>query len=275
MIALFGANGYLGRQLDHYFTGEGMEVERFDIPECDVSDSNFWTGFDPARYTAILFFAGITGTEAGFADAIRYTRVNDLGLLHLLIKLSPLGRMAPKVIFPSSRLVYRGSDAPLSEEAPKEAKTVYAANKIACELYLEAYRNRFGIPYAVVRICVPYGNLISSDYSYGTIGFFMRQIAQGKPIALFGGGKQGRTFTHVADICTAVKLLMDCSENGIFNVGGENMSLYEAALKVVGGDTMKVQAAEWPLAALLVESGSTMFDSTKLEKLGWKARHRL
>jgi UDP-glucose 4-epimerase len=240
-----------------------------------VSDSSFWSGFDPARYTAILFFAGITGTEAGFADAIRYTRVNDLGLLNLLVKLAPLGRMAPKVIFPSSRLVYRGSDAPLSEEAPKEAKTVYAANKIACELYLEAYRNRFGIPYAVVRICVPYGNIISSDYSYGTIGFFMRQIAQGKPIALFGGGKQGRTFTHVEDICTAVKLLMDCSENGIFNVGGENMSLYEAALKVVGGDATKVQSAEWPPAALLVESGGTMFDSTKLEKLGWKARHRL
>ncbi len=275
MIALFGARGYLGRQLGHYFAGKGMTVEGFDLPECDVADTAFWTGFDPARYASILFFAGITGTEAGFADAIRYTRVNDFGLLNLLVKLSPLGKNAPKVIYPSSRLVYKGSDAPLSEDAPKEAKTVYAANKIACELYLEAYHNRFGIPYDVIRICVPYGNIISSDYSYGTIGFFMRQIAAGRPIALFGGGRQSRTFTHVEDICTAVELLMASGENGVFNIGGENLSLYEAALKVVGGDEAKVQAVDWPPDALRIESGGTMFDAGKLEKLGWKARHAL
>ncbi len=275
MIALFGSKGYLGRQLNHYFAGKQVAVEGFDIPEHDVTDLGFWADFDPARYTAIIFFAGITGTEAGFADAIRYTSVNDLGLLNLLVKLSPLGEKAPKVIFPSSRLVYKGCDTPLDEEAPKEAKTVYAANKIACELYLEAYHNRFGIPYDVVRICVPYGNIISSDYSYGTIGFFMRQIADGKPITLFGGGRQGRTFTHVEDICTAVELLMGSSESGVFNIGGENLSLYEAALKVVGGDETKVQAVDWPPEALRIESGGTMFDAGKLEKLGWKARHLL
>ena len=275
MIALFGAKGYLGKQLRHYFTEKGMAVEVFDIPECDVTNTEFWIGFDPARYTTILFFAGITGTEAGFSDAVRYTSVNDIGLLKLLVKLLPLGRNSPKVIFPSSRLVFKGSDEPLTEDAPKEAKTVYAANKIACELYLEAYHNRFDIPYNVIRICVPYGHIISSDYSYGTIGFFMREIAAGKPIQLFGGGKQGRTFTHVEDICTAVELLMGSDANGVFNIGGENLSLYEAALKVVGGDATKVQAADWPSQALLIESGGTMFDAAKLEKLGWKARHVL
>lgn len=275
MIALFGANGYLGKQLNHYFVEKGTEIDGFDIPGCDVTDADFWTRFEPARYSSIMFFAGLTGTEAGFADAVRYTSVNDLGLLNLLVKLAPLGKNAPKVIFPSSRLVFKGSDEPLAEDAPKEAKTVYAANKIACELYLEVYHNRFGIPYDVVRICVPYGSIISSDYSYGTIGFFMREIAAGRPIALFGGGKQGRTFTHVEDICSAVELLMDSKESGVFNVGGENLSLYEAALKVVGGDTTKVRATDWPLQALLIESGGTMFDSTKLEKLGWKARHVL
>ena len=275
MIALFGAKGYLGRQLRHYFTEKGMAVEGFDIPECDVTDAEFWGGFDPARYSSIVFFAGITGTEAGFSDAVRYTSVNDIGLLNLLVKLSPLGSNSPKVIFPSSRLVFKGSDEPLTEDAPKEAKTVYAANKIACELYLEAYHNRFGIPYNVIRICVPYGNIISSDYSYGTIGFFMREIAAGKPITLFGGGRQARTFTHVEDICTAVELLMGSSESGVFNIGGENLSLYEAALKVVGGDAAKVRAVDWPPEALLIESGGTMFDSTNLEKLGWKARHLL
>ena len=40
-------------------------------------------------------------------------------------------------------------------------------------------------------------------------------------------------------------------------------------------DAAKVRAVDWPPEALLIESGGTMFDSTKLEKLGWKARHVL
>jgi len=91
------------------------------------------TGFDRAIYLDIdlvvhrdlgeLFdtdlgdavFAGVSGTEDGFADAVRYTNVNNIGLLNLLVKLSPLGRNAPKVIFPSSRLVYRDGEALLVE----------------------------------------------------------------------------------------------------------------------------------------------------------------
>lgn len=273
MIALFGAKGYLGRQLAYYFTQKGEAVQEFDIPECDVTDASLWSAFDPSRYSSIVFFAGLTGTEKGFNEAAKYTSVNELGLLNLLVKLAPLGAQAPKVIFPSSRLVYRGSDYPLKEDAPKEAKTVYAANKLACEMYLEAYHNRFGIPYSVLRICVPYGNIISADYSYGTIGFFMKQIAAGKPITLFGGGTQGRTFTHVEDICRAVETLIVKGECGVYNMGGDAYSLHDAAV-LVAGDEGKVVAVPWPKEAELIESGSTVFDSSKLDELtGGIKRH--
>lgn len=269
MIALFGSNGYLGRQLAFYLANQGEAIEAFDLPDFDVADEAAWRKFDPARYSAVYFFAGLTGTEKGFSEVAKYLFVNELGLLNLLKSLAPLGEEAPKVIFPSTRLVYRGSPDPLKEDAPKAPKTIYAVNKLACEHYLEAYANRFGLPYAVARICVPYGNLVEADYAYGTIGFFMKQLKAGLPITLFGGGKVRRTFTHVAEICRSVTFLAKTTTpSGIYNIGGESFSLYEVAVALIrreGQGTLK--EVPWSLSANLIETGDTIFDATKLEAL--------
>ena len=275
-IALFGGNGYLGTQLAAYFSAQGTACDVFDIPTFDVTRSEYWESFRAVDYTAILFFAGMTGTESSFADAERFLDVNEHGLLNLLVHLAPLGPQAPKIIFPSTRLVYRGADCPLTEDAPKEAKTVYAANKLSCEYLLQAYHERYRMPYAVVRICVPYGNIVSANYSYGTIGFFLKQAAAGGPITLYGDGSLRRTFTHVADICSAVVGLVQSGTNGIFNIGGEDLSLLDAAQIVAAKKRVEVSFVPWPSAALVLESGSTVFDSTRLEQaVGWRAMHRL
>lgn len=263
-VAVFGAKGYLGRQLSAYLARRGVACAAFDLPACDVTDAAFWTGFDPTAFDAILFFAGLTGTERGFSESAAYLSVNEGGLLGLLNRLAPLGAAAPKLVFPSTRLVYRGSESPLDEDAPKETKTVYAVNKLACEGYVAAYANRFGLRAAVCRICVPYGSLDAGDYSYGTLGFFMRRVAEGRPVELFGGGTVRRTFTHVADVCRAVELLADSDLSGVYNVGGHAHSLREVA-ESLAGSAAGVRDVPWPEAAARLESGSTVFDSAKLD----------
>ena len=264
-LALFGSNGYLGSQLAFFLTQKGVDVSGFDLPECDVTSSTFWDGFCPTQYDAILFFSGLTGTEKSFVEAEKFLEVNERGLLNLLRKLAPLGERAPKIVFPSTRLVYKGREAALREDDEKEAKTVYAANKIACEHLLEAFHVRYGIPYVVTRICVPYGSLIRKDYSYGTIGFFLKQAESGGPITLYGDGKIRRTFTHVADICEVVAFLAEADAHGVFNVGGITCSLGEVAELIAKAKGVEVKYVPWPDVALRLESGSTFFDSTKLD----------
>ena len=262
--ALFGGNGYLGSQLAAYLTAQGTEFDVFDIPTFDVTRTECWESFKAGDYSTILFFAGMTGTEKSFTDAERFLDVNEHGLLNLLTRLVPLGSRAPKIIFPSTRLVYRGADYPLTEDAPKEAKTVYAVNKLACEYLLHAYHVHYGIPYVVLRICVPYGSIVPHDYSYGTIGMFIRQAKERGEIQLYGGGVQCRTFTSAPDICRIVLKLALGNVIGIFNIGGESMSLYEAATLVVQKIGGVVRSVPWPASALALESGSTVFDYKKL-----------
>ena len=260
--AVFGSRGYLGAQLVSHFRSKGIVCDELDLPEADVTSPSFWKSFDPTRYSGVLFFAGLTGAAASNANRERYVAVNEGGVRNLIAKLRPLGELAPKVVFPSTRLVYKGAGRPLPEDAEKECKTVYAETKLRAE---ELLRDA-GVPYAVIRICVPYGSIVSHGYSYGTLGFMIRQAKEGR-ITLFGDGGQRRTFTHVRDICEAVGRLLADDATGIFNVGGADRSLAEAAHFVASRFSAKVDFVPWPKEALALESGSTVFDSSRLDAL--------
>jgi len=173
-----------------------------------------------------------------------------------------------KIIFPSTRLVYKGKAGLLKEDSEKEFKTVYAVNKFACEQYLKMYANVYGVKYCIFRICVPYGTLVPGASSYGTAEFMIDRARRGENIALFGDGKIRRTLTYIEDLCKTLifgALSPDC-ENGIFNVGGEDYSLCDMADLIAEKFNVSVGYEDWPETALKIESGDTVFDSGKLDR---------
>lgn len=273
--AVIGGKGYIGKHLAFYLNGKGFGVKSYDvIPEdevdyqcadmtCAESASKIELNVD-----YIFMFAGLTGTYAGFDAYEKYININEIALLNLLDAIRK-SEYRPKVIFPSTRLVYRGYDKPLKEEDEKESKTIYAANKIACEGYLQAYHDSFDIPYTVFRICIPYGNLLSTDYSFGTVGFFIKQAKAGKDITLYGGGTIKRTFTHMEDLCYQIVegAMKKESDGQIYNVGGETLSLRQAAEIVANKFGTNVVSVPWPERDLRIESDHTYFDDTKIQEL--------
>lgn len=212
-------------------------------------------------------FAGVTGTAASFDQFEAVVRGNELSLLRVLdsIRRSP---HRPRVIFPSSRLVYQGSSQALTESAPLEARTVYAASKIACEFLLHSYAHAFDIPHSIVRICVPYGSAAGAGYSFGTIGNLLRQARSGC-IRLYGDGSVRRSFTHIADLCrlTIALAVHPAAQNATFNIPGEDFSLSEAAQLIAASLASPIEYVPWPATDWRLESGSTVFDSRKIEQL--------
>ena len=273
---LLGSNGYLGRHLALQLEAEGFSNSCFDIqPESHAGIG----GYQPLDLTDrvalecldsevdyIFVFAGLTGTAEGFANYRKFIEVNEIGLLNLLSWMKETGCRA-RVVFPSTRLVYKGMDGrALKEEDPFEAKTIYAINKLAAERMLWMHHNAFGIDYTVFRICVPYGNMLGGEVSYGTLGFFLGQAKAGQDITLFGDGEIWRSFTHVSDISRLVvkAIRLEETKNGIFNIGGEALSLLDVAGQVARKYGVGVRLVDWPEMALRLESGSTVFDDSKL-----------
>tara|TARA_B110000459_G_scaffold16407_1_gene15954 strand:- start:2108 stop:3040 length:933 start_codon:yes stop_codon:yes gene_type:complete len=284
---VLGANGFLGLNLCYWllknnfsvqaigrqekFKGEGIfELNNLNYQQIDISKEDELAQLNLSEYSLIFMFAGKTGTKAGFDQYQDYVQSNEIALLNIL-SLYQRQTCEGRLVFPSSRLVYKGAKGiRLKEDAEKEAKTVYAANKIACEKYVFAFSNVFSIPYTVFRICVPYGQLIPGDYSYGTMGFMLSQAKNNRSISLYGKGEPSRTFSHIKDICTLIGEVsqLKSSEGKTYNIGGkDNYDLKTLATKVASKTGAVVKFIDWPSFDLAIESGDTMFDDSAIQKV--------
>ncbi len=275
-IAVIGANSYIARN----FVNTVKKKEQVSLFLYDAQPKSV-DGEDGYRQISVLeegglaaldlsvdliyMFIGKTGTAEGFENPKLFLEINELALLNVLNEYRRQGSSA-KILFPSTRLVYSGKKGPQKEDAAKEAKTLYAANKLACERYLEMYRNVYGVRYCIVRICLPYGTLIPGASSYGTAEFMLKKAVAGEDISLYGDGSVRRTLTYMGDICELLYLagVTPACENDVYNFGGEDYSLKEMADLIAKSYGVGVKYVPWPEIAEKIESGDTVFDDGKL-----------
>jgi UDP-glucose 4-epimerase len=291
---VLGANGYIGQNLCWWLLNQGFTVSAaglephwkghadttgrlsYQCLDLSVKEEVMQLSF----HTDLVFMmAGVTGTSAGFSQYPLMVLSNEMALLHVLHAMTEQQSRA-RLVFPSTRLVYQGQRGKmLPEDAPKETKTVYAANKLACEGYLAAWANAFDLNYTVYRICVPYGHLLPGQYSFGTLGFMRRQAREQAKITLYGDGSMGRTFTHVKDICrimTEASMLSE-SNGRILNIGShDHMSLKQLADMVCRQTGAELAFLPWPALDERIESGDTMFSDLALQSImPYSYEHRI
>lgn len=273
--AIIGSKGYIGKHLRWYLNENGINPMCYDIIksveenyiQIDLTDKVSLSRI-ALDVDYIFMISGVTGTFAGFGSYEKYISINEIGLLNLLDVIRN-SNYRPKIIFPSTRLVYKGKDKPLNELDEKETKTIYAVNKLACEGFLQSYSNSFDIPYTIFRLCVPYGNLLENDYSFGTVGSFIKMASTGNDITLYGDGNIKRTFTHINDVCIQLTkgAFNQKSTNDVFNIGGETLLIKEVAILIATRFNTKVTSIPWPDKDLRIESSHTYFDDKKIQKL--------
>jgi UDP-glucose 4-epimerase len=279
-VILFGANGYIGQNLLHFLLEKNVIVECYDIQDSldkkfnnlnikykklDISniDYNCEINWD---VDVVYFFSGITGTEDSIVKPAIFISINELGLVNVLQNIVKT-EFRPLFIFPSTRLLYKGSENELNEESEKEFKTIYSINKYSSENILNIYSQYYQIKYTIFRICVPYGSFFDSEYSYGTIGFMMKQSKVGN-IKIYGNGQQKRTFTHINYILEILYNVLNINIlNEIFNIGGETFSISEIANIIANKYNARVEHLNWPPKQLLLESGNTIFNGNKLNAI--------
>lgn len=277
-IIVIGANGYIARNLIYVLNKDysnfelklyGKEIDSIDgydnYLSIDMLDKESVKQID-LSCDIVFMLVGRTGSENGFDEYDSFIDINERSLLNLLAEYRRQNSKA-RLIFPSTRLVYKGRKGAQKEEATKEFKTIYAINKYACEQYLEQFNRVYDVQYTIFRICIPYGTLIPGASSYGTAEFMLSKASRGENITLYGDGEFRRTLTYMKDLCeTMIKgALSEKCLNDVFNIGGEDYSLKEMADLISKKYGVGVDYIEWPKVALKIESQDTVFDSTKLE----------
>lgn len=277
-VAIIGANGYIARNLIYVLKRDHPEFEIFlyGREKKNVDGQDNYTAVDMTNSASvkkidmnvdiIFMFVGRTGSANGFDEYDSFININERTLLNLLAEYRRQGSKA-RIIYPSTRLVYKGKSEPQKEDAEKEFKTVYSINKFACEQYLEQFHRVYDVQYTILRVCIPYGTLISEASSYGTAEFMLAKATKGENISLYGDGSVRRTLTYIEDACITMieASLSEKCANDVFNVGGEDYSLKEMAELIAQKYGVGVDYVPWPDVVLKIESGDTVFDSEKLD----------
>lgn len=279
-IAVIGANSFIARNVIYVLNTAYSDVELmlYDCGEKQLDGLNNYKQIDVMSLEAVMeidmncdiiyMFVGKTGSKIGFDDYQTFVSINEIALLNVLTAYRKQ-ESAAKLIFPSTRLVYGHQNGAQTEEQIGELKTIYAINKYACELYLKQYHQVFGVKYCIFRICVPYGSLIANASSYGTAEFMISNAQNKKEITIYGDGSQRRTLTYMGDLCRTLIMgaLDDRCCNDVYNIGGEDYSICEMAQLIANRYDAKIKYIEWPEIDLKIESGDTIFDDSKLQKI--------
>ena len=279
-IAILGANGYIARNLIYVLKRDypEYEISLYGVEDKSIDGENNYYTVDMTNKESVrkidltcdivFMLVGRTGSANGFDEYDSFIDINERALLNLLSEYRNQNSNA-RIVFPSTRLVYKGKPGLQKESAEKEFKTIYAINKFACEQYLEQFHRVYGIQYTIFRICIPYGTLISDASSYGTAEFMLSKATNGKNISLYGDGNARRTLTYMGDLCHILiaGALSDECANNVFNIGGEDYSLKEMAELIAKKWNVGIDYVPWPEVALKIESGDTVFDSSKLDAI--------
>lgn len=197
----------------------GAKFVHGSVEDADLVDSLFRENrFDFVFHLAAYAAEGLSH----FIKRFNYSN-NLLGSVNL-INASVNSGNVQCFVFTSSIAVYGRNQLPMSEDLVPKPEDPYGIAKYAVELDLKEAKEIFGLNSIIFRPHNVYGeNQNIGDPYRNVIGIFMNQILQGKPMTIFGDGKQTRAFSYISDVAPILAESVNREEayNEIFNVGAD------------------------------------------------------
>jgi UDP-glucuronate 4-epimerase len=192
----------------------------FEFVQADICNApNMRELLQHHRPAAVFHMAALAGVRPSIAEPARYAQVNVNGTVSVLDAARSAG--CRDLIFASSSSVYgNNKKVPFSEDDPvEEPISPYAATKRAGELICHTYAHLFGMRIAALRLFTVYGPCQRPDLA---ISRFMRLIAAGEEVTMFGDGTSSRDYTYIDDIVqgmiAAFNVLGQRKEGGFFRI---------------------------------------------------------
>lgn len=116
-----------------------------------------------------------------------------------------------KYVHISSPEVYGACEGFITENAPLNPSTPYAASKAAGDLSLFTFAKNFGLPLVMIRATNVYG---PHQQLFKIIPRSIIYMKQGRKIPLHGGGKAVKSYIHVRDVSMGEMLAMEKGRPG-------------------------------------------------------------
>jgi CDP-paratose 2-epimerase len=191
------------------------------------------------RATQVYHFAAQVAVTTSLAEPAHDFAVNALGTLTLL-EAARTAKRPPAILFTSTNKVYGALDdlglhadtarylaAAPHDKGVDERRTLdfhspYGCSKGAADQYVIDYARSYGLNATVFRMSCIYGPHQFGTEDQGWVAHFLIRAIEGKPITLYGDGKQVRDILFVEDLIEAFLATEGRPElsGRAFNIGG-------------------------------------------------------
>jgi CDP-paratose 2-epimerase len=240
----------------------------------------------------IYHLAGQVAVTSSVEDPRTDYEINALGTFNVLEAARLSGRR-PIVVFTSTNKVYGGMedlavverttryeyrDLPhgIPESQPLDFHSPYGCSKGAADQYVRDYGRIYGLPTAVFRMSCIYGPRQFGNEDQGWLAHFLIAALTGKPITIYGDGKQVRDILYVDDLVRAFRLAVekiDAAAGQVFNIGGgpaNTLAVWQEFRELLAdlkGEKVPARFADWRPG----DQPCYISDIRKVERcLGWR-----
>ncbi len=231
---------------------------------------------------AVVHFAAESHVDRSILDPQSFITTNVMGTYTLLEAARQAWKVtAAPVLFHhiSTDEVYGslGEEGAFKETTPYDPRSPYFASKASSDFLVKAYSHTYGLPITISNCSNNYGPF---QFPEKLIPLMILNMLEGKPLPVYGDGKNIRDWLYVADHNAAVWTIMTRGTIGeTYNIGGENewenIRLLHRLIEIVAEETGKsVRELEGLITFVKDRPGHDRryaIDCSKLKnELGWK-----
>lgn len=207
---------------------KNFEFHRLDISDRAALKPLLAAGKPP--FAAVINLAARAGVRTSVSNPWVYYQANCEGTLNLLDACREHG-IGKFVLASTSSLYGKDNPTPYREDADTNRPlSPYAASKKAAETLAHSYHHLHGIDVSILRYFTVYGPAGRPDMC---VFRFIRRIAEGESIVVFGTGQQSRDFTFVDDIAAGTVAALRPLGYEVINLGGDRVVVLNSVIEQI------------------------------------------
>jgi len=206
--------------------------ERYIFIKADICDQESISAlFERYQIDTVCHFAAESHVDRSIAEPDAFIHTNIVGTFNLLEsarfvqdRLELFHHVSTDEVFGAL-----GQEGYFSEETAYRPNSPYSASKASADHIVRAYHKTYGLPVTLSNCSNNYGPY---QFPEKLVPLMLLKALEGKPLPVYGDGRNVRDWLYVRDHCVAIWKIMNEGQRGeTYNIGGdselENISLVE------------------------------------------------
>lgn len=245
MMAVYGANGFIGRHLVRRLAEYGEPIRavsrKFDTAFIESFGEN--VEFIEADFRQPMDMASslqdvdtivqlISTSSPGMGNDYEIPDIQENVMPQIEFLQSCVKAGVKRYIFVSSGGTVYGPEVPVptTETTPTHPISSHGLTKLIVEKYIQMHGHVDDLDYAILRVANPFGPGQEFRKGQGLIPALLDHWRKGQQVTIFGGGQAQRDYIFIDDLIEAIEAVISFTPELrlVFNVGsGETRSIVE------------------------------------------------